>query len=723
VPLFIHLIHRQNLREMPFPTLRFIRISEQKTRNKRRIQDLFLMLMRMAVLLLIAVGLAHPTIRHLSGLWGGAQTSAVLIVDNSASMAEIDGNVPRINTALEQAEKILDQLGSGDGTAIIIPCGRAFPENGQLFNGQDKVRKVLRDTKVSFEKANLTGAVQQAKMILEKANTPSKLIFVISDQQEISWQGQQNEPAKAVSGKIPLILVNCHQTPKPNVGLVKLDTKNVLPIAQVPLSFTVFLKNESSLEQTRTVEVYVNGLKQYTSPVIKIEPNGQASHPFPLVFDRGGLHKGEVRLSGTDGNPQDDKRYFAMEVDQGISVLLIKPMKHEIPFLEETYYIEKALQTGTGGVSPIRLTTINKEDLLTEPLQNYAAVIAVDIPVPEHGTAERLVQYVERGGNLIWTSGSSVVAEDYNRLNEEFQGKLLPAPLKPAQAPDIESGKDAWHIGTMDGTYPAFQNLVSPRELYTKVFVYRCVPPDVSQAGVPVLAALDDGTPLIVQKRVRAADNPAVRGGTITFIGTGVHVAWSNLPIRPIFVPMVNQLIFQLSGAEQTRLQIVAGEPLSFLFKDDEKPQNVEIIPPSGALLRRELKKMPDGKIDAAFVFEDTHQTGVYLMRPLETARQTQIPFSVNVDGEESDGACLTAESVKERFGEAPVVFANAGEELDTAFEQLKQGTSLWDIFLWSVLAVLVFEAFIANQFSQRKEDQERGVDVRKNLPRKVPSV
>lgn len=766
IPLFIHMIHRQNLRELPFASLRFIRLSEQKTRNKRRIQDLFLMLMRMAVLLLIAIGLANPTIRNLSNLWGGSQTSAVIILDNSASMGTVDGTAPRIDTAIASAEKILDELGSADNIAVIVPCGTTFPENGQLFSSQEKVRKILRDTKTSYEKANLAAAVQQARVLLTKADTPSKLVFVISDQQEVSWQGlavqQSKNPSDETTSQeqttssveaieqtvdaaqtdsktaknaelsaaerremlqIPIILINCNQAPKPNVGLARLDTKNVLPIAQVPVPMTVYLKNESKLEQTRRIDVYLNGVKQYSSTDIKLEPDGQQGHAFTIIFDRGGMHKGEIRLTGSDGNPLDDKLFFGMDVDQGIPVAVIKPMQHEIPFLEETYYIEKALQTGAGGVSPIRLTMINKDDLLTEPLQNYVAVIAVNLPAPEKEAAERLVQYVERGGNLIWTCGDNIYAEDYNRLNQEFDGKLLPAQILSMQAPDADLGKDAWNIDSLDGSYPAFQNLVSPRDLYNRVLVYRRIPVDVSQESVPTLASLDDGMPLIVQRRIAGISGSRMAGGTITFIGTGVHVSWSNLPIRPIFVPLINQLVFQLAGVEQTRLQTVAGQPLSFTFKEDNRPNSVEIIPPSGAVLRREIKRNADGSPGSTFVFEDTHQIGVYQLRPLETARQTTIPFSVNMNGDELDSVGLTDESSKELFGETPFVFAQAGEEINSTFNQLKRGTSLWDVFLWLVLIVLVFEAFISNWWSQRKDDQQKGVDVRQLLPRKTPSL
>ena len=741
IPVFIHMIHRQNLRELPFATLRFIRISEQKTRNKRRIQDFLLLLLRMAVLLLIAIGLANPTIRNLSNLWGGAQTSAVIVLDNSASMGIVDGDRPRLETAIASAERILDELGGGDNVAVIVPCGPTFPENGQLFTSQDRVRRVLRDAKASYEKANLAVAVQQARALLVKAQTPSKLIFVISDQQTVSWQGlavapipdaetppdieiserQETESTDLSSAErremmqIPVVLVNCHQTPKPNVGLARLDTRNVIPIAQVPVPMSVLLKNESSLEQIRRIDVFVNAIKQYGSPDIKLEPNGEALHPFTIIFDRSGLHKGEVRLAGTDGNPLDDKLHFAMEVDQGIPVALVKPMRHEIPFLEETYYIERALSTGAGGVSPIRLTTLLKDELLSEPLQSYATVICVNLPVPERETAERLIQYVERGGNLIWTGGDNIVSEDYNELNAEFEGKLIPVPLLPMQTPDLDSGRDSWHIDMLDGNYPPFRNLVSPRELYTRTLISKRVPFDMTNSPLPALARMDDGQALIVQRRVG--------NGTITMFGTGVHMSWSNFPTRPIFVPMMNQLIFQLAGIEQTRLQTVAGQPITFTFKDDDVPGAVEIIPPSGAVLRRELKRTSDGRPSNTFVFEETDQIGVYLLRPLDTARQRQIPFSVNIDGDELDTATLTEEDAKARFGASPLVYTNAGDQMSSTFDQLKRGTSLWDTFLWVVLLVLVFEAFISNRFTQRKDEQEKGIDVRQMLPRKTPSL
>ena len=744
IPVMLHMIHRQNLKELPFPTLRFIRISEQKTRNKRRVQDLLLLLLRMAVLILIAIGLARPIMRNLSDLWGGAKTSAVIIIDNSASMGSIDGNGVRIDTAMAAAERILDELGSGDRVAILVPCGAAFPENGQLYTSQQQVRRVLQQVKVTYERADLNAAVEQARHLLATADTPSKLIFVISDQQQVSWQAvaadrtipisenqdassteetapttpvpaMPQEEAEAALKKIPIIFVNCFDAPKPNVALVRLDMRNVLPIAQVPIPMAVRLKNESTLEQTRRIEVYVDGVRTYGSTDIVLPSNEEMRHDFTIVFDRGGLHKGEVRLVGTDGNKYDDKLFFAFEVDQGIPVALVKGSTHEVPFLEDTFYMRSALSTGSGGISPVQLTVLTPETLADEPLTGYDAVICANMEAPNEETARHLVAYVERGGNLIWTVGDHVYSEAYNEINRQMQGKLLPAPLGTIQTPPIDEGKESWSVASLDGDYPAFRNLLTPRELYTSVLVYKRIPPLMADplAGGQALATLDDGTPLILQRRVGQ--------GSVTLFTTNLHVSWTNLPVKHIFLPMVSQMVFLLAGVEQTRLQTTAGTPLSFTFKEDELPKLVEITPPTGGIERHELSRLASGTANR-YLYPGTRQIGVYLIRAVDGPRPRQIPFSVNPDAEEADGRTIDEETLKKHFAGSTLVFTSPGEGIETTFTQLKSGTSLWDFFLTFVLIVLVVESYVSNRLTQRKSEQEKAVDVRRNLPQK-PAV
>ena len=87
IPVWLHMIHRRQAPVVPFSTLRFLRKSAEQTRRRKRIHDLLLLLLRVAALVLVAVALARPTIRHLGALFGrGAGRAVVLILDNSASL-------------------------------------------------------------------------------------------------------------------------------------------------------------------------------------------------------------------------------------------------------------------------------------------------------------------------------------------------------------------------------------------------------------------------------------------------------------------------------------------------------------------------------------------------------------------------------------------------------------------------------------------------------------
>jgi len=371
IPVILHLINRQKAKDLPFSTLRFLRISAEKTRRRRRIHDLLLMLLRVAVLVLIALGLAGPTLTHLGALWGGARSAVVIVLDNSASMGTLDQERLRFETATDAATQIMDELGPDDQVALMLTGGPKFPEQGRFDRTHEKVRQMLAQCTVSYETADLGPKVEEARKLLEKSKAANKHIYVITDLQKHAWENlaaTKDEPegtgaeetadaAKSPAAddqQVPIIVVDCNRAPVPDVAVQGVALSTGVPVAGVPLRATVELLNASPVKQQRHVELYVDGAKVASSPAISIPAGGRLQHDFLFAFERGGLRRGEVRLLGVDGSAYDDRRFFAVEVDQGIPVAVVKPGRHEIPYLEETYYLELALNPGRSGGWAIR---------------------------------------------------------------------------------------------------------------------------------------------------------------------------------------------------------------------------------------------------------------------------------------------------------------------------------------------------------------------------------
>src|SRR5258708_20171234 len=60
VPLLVHLVRRTRAPRIQFPSLMFLRKIEQKTIRRRKLRNLFLLLIRCAALLLLALAFARP---------------------------------------------------------------------------------------------------------------------------------------------------------------------------------------------------------------------------------------------------------------------------------------------------------------------------------------------------------------------------------------------------------------------------------------------------------------------------------------------------------------------------------------------------------------------------------------------------------------------------------------------------------------------------------------
>ena len=736
IPVILHMISRQRAKHLPFSTLRFLRVSVEKTRRRRRIQDLLLMLLRAAALVLIAMGLSEIKVTQLSALLGrGAASAVAIVLDNSASMAVADKGRPRFETARGAVDQILRELGPDDQAALFLTGGPPFDQQGQLDTSRDALLRMFNQCSVSNERADLAMRIQEARKTLAASSAPNKVIYVITDVPKHGWEGlgekaesgkRKAESAGLVAGggwrvageddsdsrsplsafRFPVVIVDCAREPEPNVAIQNVELETAVPVAGVPVKATVEVYSAAPSPQQRLVELYVDDQKKATSPVLAIQPEGKKAHAFQFSFDRGGLHRCEARLVGQDGSSLDDRWFFSMEVDQGIPVAIVTPQRHEIPYLDDSFYVQQALMPARSGNWAIRGTVLAAKDLAAEKLQNYAVVYCVNLPAPEAGVAERLRQYVEGGGHVFWICGENVQPAAYNAMNEHAQGRLLPAPLLDVRTAKAAEGRDSWHIRYLDEKHRALGPLVKPDPLYQSALIYKYVRVDAKAAaasGASVLARLDEaGEPLLAQRKIGR--------GSVTMLGTSAHVGWTNLPLKTIFLPLLVRMTFELAGTEQAQRTALAGSPLVLPFDDEKNPLSVAVVPPSGTLYELKTKSEP-GHRGQVLRYNDTYDVGFYTMRPLVGTGAKQVAFAVNVDPEEANPAKADPDELKDRFAPTDVVFADNPEDLSSTFKMLHEGTNLWDYFLWAVLVVLVFETFVSNWLSPKPaEDQLQNV-------------
>lgn len=351
IPVVLHLIHRRKAREVRFSTLRFLRVSVQRTRRRKYVEDLSLLIVRVAVVLLIAAGLARPSLVGLASLWHGGSTSAIAIVlDNSASMAVTADGRTRFEAARQGVEEILSRLREGDLVALLPTGGPPAPEFGRLFRTHETVRQALDQCRPSYECADLATRIQQADALLARAEAFGKEIYVFTDNQSLSWDGlkgpqPEDDPTgrrAAPPAQVPVVLVNVQGDPVPNVALKTIALDSPAPVAGASFQAAVEVSNTATVSQQKHVELHIDGVTESVSPTLHLSPEGTVKHAFRFTLDRAGVHQGEVRLVEEDGCYLDNRLYFTVTLDQQIPVAIVKPRLDEVPLADDAFYLESA---------------------------------------------------------------------------------------------------------------------------------------------------------------------------------------------------------------------------------------------------------------------------------------------------------------------------------------------------------------------------------------------
>lgn len=687
LPVLLHMIHRQRAKEVRFSTLRFLELSVQRTRRRKYIDDTALMLLRMAVLLLIALGLARPAVTSLAGLLGQGSTRAVAVVlDNSASMALTDDGRPRFETARAVAAQVLDGLRDGDQAALLLTGGPSGPQLGRLHRSFEGVRQALIAARPSEERADLALAVQQATALLAKSQAPGRELFVVTDNQALSWDNLKPAPSAGERPEDlpPVVLVNVNRAPQLNAAVRDVKLQAPAPVAGVPVTVTAEVVNTSTVAQEKHLELHLDGVREAVSPTLNLPPGLAVQHEFRFTLIEPGVHQGVVQLVEDDGSALDNRRWFAITADQQVPVAIVKPRRLAVPYAEDSFYLERALSPGGDG-GAVRARSITADELATASLSGFAVVYCVNLPAPAEPAARKLVDYVKAGGHVVWTAGNNVDSTAYNAIDSTLGGDLLPTQLGVRMKPPA-GGAGSWHIASLDRDDPALAPLVEPATLYQSVLVYQLQPVEVGEkSAARVLARLDDGQPLLVEKRVGS--------GSVLFLGTGVHVEWTNLPLRPIFLPLLARLTFHLAGLEAERSQVLAGAPLVAPLGGRGGGQ-VEVVRPSGETSR--LPAGPEGT--ASFRYTDTHDVGVYRVRPVGAVPPRELAFAVNLDPAEVDETTLPRAEIQRRFGKRPLAYCESPAALASTLTRLREGVSLRGGLLWAVLVALVAETFLANR-------------------------
>ncbi len=644
LPLWLHLLERENPTRMPFSSLMFFERRRQSSLKEKRFRYRVLMALRIAFFLLLALLFAKPVWELAAGAGvGDAPGLHILALDTSLSMNYGD----RWDRAVAEAEDVIDDLESAD-RAQILAVGPGVRVITQPVSSREELRVALGTLEPTASRNSYGDLAEAVRTLAPDADVPVT-VHVFSDFQQSAMPGRFSDIALPTMATLEVHDMAEPESPNWTVESVH-GTTRVFGGRETRLEAIV--AGFGTPEARKTVTLMLNG-KQVARQSVDVPAVGRASIVFEGFDAPIGNNKAEVVLEPADDLPLDDRRLVAVSNAEPSTILFV----HSDPRRRDFTFFSAALDASSQAMFRVEGATVTQAE--QSRLDQYALVILSDVPQLSQAATERFESYMQSGGAVLVVVGSKATLAARSALLEEG--------IEESSYTGREQQRFQF-AGPMDESHPVLNQVKS----FQGVKFYRYAKLPVGEED-DVLARLSDGSPLLVER--------LVGDGRMLILASSLGNIWNDLPVNPVFVPFVLETARYLSGLDRGMQQASID---SILELSGRGGSGVQVFGPSG----ERAMSLAD-----SVAGEDLRLTesGFYEIR---RAGATELA-AVNADPRESNLRPMEADMVSmwEATGRNQDTTPTEGEESLIAPPPLK----LWKLLLMLLVLIALVESVFGN--------------------------
>jgi len=359
-----------------------------------------------------------------------------------------------------------------------------------------------------------------------------------------------------------------------------------------------------------------------------------------------------------------------------VSVLVVASKENSGDRSDPSLYFSKALSVGSTPTFHVEVTPSLR--VTPADLEKRAVVVMNDAPFPPAAANGTLKRFVEQGGGLLvilgehstWSTGDAA---------------LLPVTL--GAAVDRMEGRGG-ALGFLDYSHSVFEIFKAQRSgsfAGTRVFRYRAV---TAAPGGRVLAKFDDGAIAAAELRVGL--------GRVFVWNTTVDDSWSDLAVRPVFLPLVHQMVRYVGRYEEPAAWRTVGQVLDLTEGSilvGSRRDRVALTP-SGRRVPLSSGSGPE--------FLELDEQGFYELRNAGSTEARPPAVAVDIDPAESDLATMdTGEFTAAVTGRAGSTASGTAAAEQVTPQDLERRQAIWWYLLFGGLLLFATETILSNRISR----------------------
>ena len=743
VPILIHLFFRRRHRVLRWAAMTFLLAALRKQKRRIEVENLILLLVRCALIVLLALAVARPSVRAASlNPFGGGARSTVLVLDTSASMGARHTGRTALDRAKERAARLLSELPRGSLVTLLTTRDdatgggpRAVLENASPAEARTRLA-ALRPARGGQRLGEVVRLVGR-KLTAMRGR---RMAVFLTDLQRRDWIAEKaaekagrggrredlfaalmlldgGEPGgKAKRPPVVVMDVGLEQAANVVVRDLAVDegreafspsllwlSASLVNYGPAPAAGTLILyrgrPGEARWEKRETRRVTIEPTVGIGGPAVTsvtlhqmLEAGSEGPARFKVVF--------EPTSGAADRLVEDDRRFLALRVRPPVRMLPVRSVPGALVNLKD---MDEAIEV-VKFADPIYPSELGRYDLSRVDVVLWADAEVHDL---EPAGAARLERFVKRGGGLLAYLGTYAQPGRVNTLffKEKGQG------LFPMLLADEGMHIDEDHPVSIDVLDEQTQRQPLFRDTEKAALFYS---PEI--LGFRRVAGEFLRDPEFVRRHVVAHyDTPAKDPAVLRHrLGRGRIVIVTTTPderavrLNGSLLPLV--LFFNaahlLVRDDPSSRNVLVGAPVTIPLPPGAR--KVVIEPPEEAGGRSEE---PVADPEKPFLLEETAFPGFYriTIQGVDSSGAAALPFTerhvaaVNVEAGEGDLRRITPAAILRQYRGTSLRFADRAENvLPEAVAGAGEG-ELSRALLGGVAFLLLLELALAWRFGSRR--------------------
>lgn len=681
IPIAIHLLNKFRVKTTDWAAMRFLVDSLRKNERKVKLQDLLLLLLRCAFIVALVLAFGRPVLKGPAAEnQDGTSVAAIVLLDTSASMSQTNGVLRKFDQARNELLHWLDRTSPDSVIGLHLVSNRVDEVIAQPTTDHAQIRRMLDGAQPSDRNSDLPAALRRACETLADLSGRPREIRIYTDDQSSVWKKVDELTRIAAEYKeVRVIPVQIGPSAENNLAITSIGIDGTLPTASLPCRVRVEVSNFGSTP-VRDIPVTLqlqNGETAGGQSTAEIPSGGRDFLYFPMTFPTPGPQLLTASIP-SDALPADNQRAFAVEVIRQMNVLLVDDSTPESNMERDGYYLLNALLPIKPENAERHYLAVNVcriDQLTRETAATADAVFLCNIPSLSVAQAKTLRAYVANGGGLVVFPGARTDLKAWNQ--NQVWSELLPAKLGPVESVAEGAAPFYWQNSNFEHPISAFWNESSQGTPGSIQVTNRFLLLGEST----VIIRFADGTPAGVEGKLE--------NGRVILFAVPATPDWSNLPLHPAFLPLIQRSLAFVTRDRQVQLNYPAGEAIVFAVPPDSIGKACTLKAADSDKVIGSTQVDPEN--GRSFVrFSAPEKAGGYR---IETDGQLIRTVAVQLPAEESDLRQIDRSKLESAFQTARQIGNNGPAR--TVIRQ-----EFWTLLIWIAVLIAGAELALAHRFS-----------------------